>query len=274
MTFCFVFGPQCMSVEQPGSSTNAVMIDQQTGDANSRSDEVRLTQSLSQTNFPVLAYLTNLGVSIMDRGDTDMARFLFRSALNLRSNRMEEAKVLPLVRAAEVWLSQILEEEGDVFASADAASSNKDDPRTTVLPFIHAKGMNILSVPGVYSFDVTTHWKLVTCLILFNLALSHHLSAVLQTTEKEAQGLTTARALYEQCRNLLQGASDVSPLIDFLSLALTNNLAHTCYMLDQFAESEQYYAQIISLSPRTIELPRHAAEAEDRVIALVSRHKT
>jgi tetratricopeptide (TPR) repeat protein len=92
---------------------------------------------------------------------------------------------------------------------------------------------------------------IVSAIIIFNLSIVYHLKGLEGGSGSiSSMRLRKARALYQKSQNLLIDAgvplgATGNPVIDVLSMALFNNLAHVAFELSSYEESRQFFDFLI-----------------------------
>lgn len=204
------------------------------------------------------AHLNNVGVAYLERGDLKQALEYFRDALR---ETMGELR-LPPPHAAST----------EARAGSGVATSRSDQRATpmhaeymalpqerksscnnsNVTPFVHAQGFGIVGAPGSYSPDPLINTTVVSTIVIFNLAVVYHIKGIHENALCDSR-LRKAYALYVKAHVLLNDAgvthvSTGNAVVDLLSMALLNNLAHVCYELHQYKECRSRFDSLIRLA--------------------------
>jgi hypothetical protein len=249
--------------------------------------------------YQAAVLLNRTGIDFLNNGDLGNALLSFRDALSSAVAHLQslEAKEVPSMSPKEdammahlpVHASSRIEPGEDTVMSGRDVDHPKL-PHTAVLeenhrfllaqsvstmtaatgtiattPFIHARGLPILEMTGVYSADSTVNASCTSAILIFNLALVHHLKAMQggcgSSSRCSMKWLAKAKSLYEYSLTLipevqwgagvLEGAS-ASPVMDLLCMALFNNLAHVCFELLNYAESSMFFSELIGFASTVI----------------------
>jgi len=218
----------------------------------------------------------NVAVSYLEHGDLKKALDLFRSALRrtMGDTRPGPPPLLPppMVAAplpdapdnsnghpdntggAASSISGSVyggEETSSTNTAAAAAAPRAKAPEfnNSATPFIHAQGFGVVGTPGAYSPDPLINTTVVSTLVIFNLALVYHVKGIHEKALNEAR-LYKAHSLYIKAHLLLVDAgvsygSTGNAVVDLLSMAVCNNLAHVCYELSRYEESRAHFDSLI-----------------------------
>jgi len=117
------------------------------------------------------------------------------------------------------------------------------------VPFAYASGINLIPWPAAYSPDPLINTTIISSIIIFNLSIIYHLKG-LETVSMSAMRLNKAKTLYLKSQHLLVDAgvplgSTGNPVIDMLSMALFNNLAHVTFEMGSYEESRKQFDHLI-----------------------------
>lgn len=203
------------------------------------------------------AELNNVGIAYLEEGDLKKALEFFRDALR---QTMGELRPAPPVAAVAGSASSPFDAPTSIGqASQPAAPSVAAAPqqgRRKVLssngntsPFVHAQGFGVVGTPGSYSPDPLINTTVVSTIVIFNLAVVYHLKGVHEKVLCDSR-LRKAYSLYRKAHLLLTDAgvfhgSTGNAVVDLLSMALSNNLAHVCYEMSQYDESRAHFDSLI-----------------------------
>lgn len=119
----------------------------------------------------------------------------------------------------------------------------------TSLPFAYARGINLIPCLGAYSPDSLINTTIISSIIIFNLSIIYHLKG-LEGSNQSLLRLSKAKSLYQKSHRLLTDAgvplaATGNPVIDMLSMALFNNLAHVSFEMQEYSESRKYFDHLI-----------------------------
>ena len=135
------------------------------------------------------------------------------------------------------------------FVEADAL---QQQPQLFAAPasFLYPHGIALVDESGAYSSDRVTDDTIAASIVLFNLALVHHIKSV---TESSSRWLVKAQSFYRRTYDMLVNlgfdlGSNANPMIDLLSMALLNNAAHVDYELCQRQSSVKRIQQLIHVA--------------------------
>jgi hypothetical protein len=206
-----------------------------------------------------VAQLNNLGVACLDNLDLRAALDLFRDALKYHVGDMQPADDLERAPPVPIPVPVPGEAHSDnAPQSKHPLDPSKISPLSYVwdtpssVQFVHARGINVIASPTAYSPDVFVNATIVSSIIIFNLAAVYHLKGLEECGDRDAR-LSKARLLYDKSDHLLKDAgvpmnSTGNPVIDMLSMALFNNLAHASFELACYADSRTYFDLLIRFS--------------------------
>jgi hypothetical protein len=118
----------------------------------------------------------------------------------------------------------------------------------TSTTFAYARGIVLMNRQNAYSPDTEVNRTIISSIIIFNLSVVYHLRGLGLLQGRSL--LNKAIALYEQSHNLLCDAgvqcnATGNCVIDVLSMALYNNLAHVSFELDRYDESRYFFDYLI-----------------------------
>ena len=202
------------------------------------------------------ADLNNAAVAHFDNGDIGKAFELFRGALQQTMDgnfRPQPPAALPPATGPPQ------QEQGPSPSSGDGSTgpvtpqgrNSRADYCQNIpsMPFIHAKSFGIVGTPGAYSPDPLINTTIVSTLVVFNLALLYHIEGSHEKALTDRR-LCKAHALYARAHLLLHDAGVFSgctgnAVVDLLSLAVSNNLAHVCHELADYEQSRALFDALI-----------------------------
>jgi hypothetical protein len=243
-----------------------------------------------------VVFLNRAGIDFLDKGDLENALFSFRDALSsavahLQSLQAKESPAMSpkedatMAQSPVHALSRIEPGEDDAVTIGQAVDRPKQS-HTPVLeenhqfllaqsvstmtaatgtfdatPFMHARGLPIVGTEGFYSADAMVNASCTSAILIFNLAVAHHLKAMQGGSGSSSRcvvnWLTKAKSLYKSSLTLmpvvqwgdavLEGAS-AKPVMDLLVMALFNNMAHVCFELSNYAESSMLFRELVGFA--------------------------
>lgn len=202
------------------------------------------------------ADLNNVAVAYLERGDLKRALELFRTALRATMGEVPRGAPpivpppapLPLPSTESQQSStephhqpQQLQEQGQ--------PTKPEEFNSSAFPFIHAQGFGIVGTPGAYSPDPLINTTVVSTIVIFNLAVVYHIKGLHEKAVSETR-LVKAHSLYVKAHMLLHDAgvtfgSTGNAVVDLLSMAVSNNLAHVCFELSSYDESRSHFDGLI-----------------------------
>jgi tetratricopeptide (TPR) repeat protein len=215
-------------------------------------------------NIQAVAERNNLGVAYLDAGDMKSALGHFSEALSRTMSDLEApVEGSPVVgwdsnhreegTSSEAQRIVCYPEESAHYAQEKASIQplpTKTCPATQ--PFAYVRGINLIPCHGAYSPDPLVNATIVSSIIIFNLSIIYHLKG-LEAGDRSVHLLKKARALYQKCHGLIADAgvplgATGNPVIDMLSMALYNNLAHVSFEMDCYGDSRRYFEHLIRFS--------------------------
>ena len=203
------------------------------------------------------ADLNNAAVAHFDRGDIGKAFELFRGALQQTMDGNFRPAPQPPATLPPAGPPQ---QEQNRSPSSDGCSSGRVTPEASnsraaycqnipSMPFIHAQSFGIVGTPGAYSPDPLINTTMVSTLVVFNLALLYHIKGSHEKALTDRR-LCKAHALYARAHLLLHDAGVFSgctgnAVVDLLSMAVSNNLAHVSHELADYEQSRAHFDALI-----------------------------
>jgi tetratricopeptide (TPR) repeat protein len=202
------------------------------------------------------ADLNNVGVAYLESGDLKKALEFFRDALRQTMGELRPAP--PAAAPAPAALtgssrSTSGNNGGAIQAEYLALPRSEQKPQSSsnsnVCPFVHAQGFGIVGTPGSYSPDPLINTTVISTIVIFNLAAVYHLKGLHEKALSDRR-LLKAHSLYEKANVLLTDAGVTygftgNAVVDLLSMALSNNLAHVCHELGQYDRSRSHFDSLI-----------------------------
>jgi len=221
-------------------------------------------------NLEVVADRNNRGVAYLEAGDLRQALEYFSEALkyimgDLGHQRRQQDPTVAAAPAALQRSGSAVEEVKTVTLpdapprpSSPQPFSDHPKPRScsdptkalpTSIPFAYARGINLIPCPSVYSPDLLINTTIISSIIIFNLSIIYHLKG-LEGNGMCVMRLRKAKTLYQKSHHLLMDAgvpmsSTGNPVIDMLTMALFNNMAHVSYEMGRYDDSRRYFDHLI-----------------------------
>ena len=205
------------------------------------------------------AYLNNVAVAYLERGDLRKALELFRTALQTTMGEMRPPDAPPLFLPPMPALEIAGEASSDRNQSDNGGhggqsttvpqQAKRDDFESTSIPFVHAQGFGIVGSPGAYSPEPLINTTVISTIVIFNLAVVYHIKGLHEKALSDSR-LVKAHSLYTKAYLLLEDAgvtfgSTGNAVVDLLSMAVSNNLAHVCFELANYDESRSHFDSLI-----------------------------
>jgi len=223
-------------------------------------------------NIHQVAERNNLGVASREEGDLRSALEHFSLALKFtmgdlepaqssrtaNNKRSAPAQTFPEYCAAAVEQEQkkrALDSGSNAQAPTPAeaahakARASPCGAEPASAPFAYTRGINLIPCLGAYSPDPLVNTTVISSIIIFNLSIIYHLKG-LEGSNQSVMRLSKAKTLYQKSYHLLSDAgvpmeSTGNPVIDMLSMALFNNLAHVSYEMGCYSESRNFFDYLI-----------------------------
>lgn len=215
------------------------------------------------------ADLNNLGAMHLQNGHLRTSLEFFRDALNLTLIDLEAeqhnacSEDMPS-RRAEINATGTGGQNSPVrsgltnnlsAANSDTCMEAENDciqPLPSSVQFIQSQAINVIPLPTAYSSDSLVNMTIVSSIILFNLGIVYHLRGLEENNQSSAC-LLKACSLYQKSQVLLAGSgvplnSTGNPVIDMLSMAIENNMAHVFFELSMYEDSRQHFDQLIAFA--------------------------
>ena len=131
-----------------------------------------------------------------------------------------------------------------------AFATSKSSDRRLSSDYMFAQGVTLMEESGAYSLDNVVDVTVASSIVLFNLALIHHIKGLKQNSSKY---LVKAESFY--CRSyqlLVDTGLDLgcsgNPVIDFVSMALLNNAAQVGRELCHSELSQQQFHRLMKVA--------------------------
>ncbi|GKY97610.1 hypothetical protein MPSEU_000719400 [Mayamaea pseudoterrestris] len=203
----------------------------------------------------------NHGVAKLEAGDLRSALEHFSLALKYTMGDLD-----PLARELPQGVRNVTKHT-DVHAPSHRRSGSGEPPATTrpkprdaaslqegkmnpiSAPFAYGRGINLIPHESAYSPDPLINTTVVSSIIIFNLSIIYHLKGLEGRCMSDMR-LRKAKSLYQKAHNLLADAgvplnATSNPVIDMLSMALYNNLAHVTFEMQAYDESRKFFDSLI-----------------------------
>lgn len=120
--------------------------------------------------------------------------------------------------------------------------------------FIQSQAINVIPLPTAYSQDPLVNMTIVSSIVLFNLGIVYHLKGLEGKTCDSSAHLVKSCSLYQKSQVLLADSGvpmnccTGNPVIDMLSMAISNNLAQVFYELSMYDDSRQHFEHLIAFA--------------------------
>ena len=198
----------------------------------------------NQPELPV--QLNNRGVAYLEKGNLNKAftffRYALRNTMTLLESNLEAPKRSMVQGTRRAWKNKGLQ----------AFVTSKPLTRRVASPceFMYSQGITLLEEPDAYSLDDAVNMTVTSSIVLFNLALLHHIKGLQESTSRY---LVKAEAFYSRSYQLLVGTGlelggSGNPVIDLVSMALLNNAAHVGRELCHSERSQENFRKLMKLA--------------------------
>lgn len=201
----------------------------------------------STGNQQLAVHLNNMAVSFLTFQNLNKAFELLREALfqticvvDPHCSETVDALVADRTTKSGPILYQSL-------AVKDSAYQDTEEKRTgcscASITFVYSDGIRLLPSGIAFSCDNLVNEIAVSSIIIFNLGVAYHVNGL--ETYSGPQ-LTKSLSMYQKAYVLLLDVG-IPPMptgnamVDLLFMALFNNLAHVCFELVNYEESERYF---------------------------------
>jgi tetratricopeptide (TPR) repeat protein len=194
------------------------------------------------SRYQTLSHVNNLGTLYLDNGDFPSALDCFRFALGQLRNKC--AVVSPQAKQSYNMNGPTTTTERDV-----AFFPTSTHPQQiTLSPLVHARGIRMPKTRTSFlPQDPMEDWNIYSSIVVFNLSLVYHLQGLASIAQKfyrhSLRLLDTTIREYEQSQT-----SNGDTTIDFLSLALLNNLAQVSIELCVFQEAGSIVKKLVRVA--------------------------
>jgi tetratricopeptide (TPR) repeat protein len=196
-------------------------------------------------HYQVAVEENNLGVAYLEAGDLRSALERFSIALKftmgdlepLPPSGRETPSEVPIVTHPDLQISSL-----DSNESGEPPVTTRPKPRDISAP---QEKITMPTAPFAYCRGI----NLISSIIIFNLSIIYHLKG-LEGRSMSVMRLRKAKSLYLKAHNLLVDAgvpmrATSNPVIDMLSMALYNNLAHVTFELQAYDESRRFFDKLV-----------------------------
>ncbi|CAB9519935.1 expressed unknown protein [Seminavis robusta] len=198
-------------------------------------------------------HLNNRGVAYLEKGHLHKSFNLFRDALRSTMNQLRDTTAQ---EAAQPTPSSSSAAEGTklwrVKGMKAFANSKAPSNRRVLGPsdFMFSQGVTLMEEAGAYSSNHMVDVTVRSSIVLFNLALIHHIKGL---TESNSKYLIKAESFYIRSHKLLVDTGLElgrcgNPVIDFVSMALLNNAAQVGRELCHSELSQQQFRQLMQIA--------------------------
>jgi hypothetical protein len=215
-------------------------------------------------NNQVVAESNNVGVAYLVAGQMKSALSHFCEALRMIMGALEQE---PIILPYGGWSAKNayvvsggterpLSLPRELDEKEKIVLLEKKSPPPVTAPFAYARGLNLIPFQGAYSSDLLIDSTVVSCIIIFNLSIVYHMNG-LECGDGSICFLSRARTLYQKCQQLLAEAgvplsATGNPVIDMLSMALFNNLAHVSFEMGLFDDARHCFELLSRFSVTVI----------------------
>ena len=199
--------------------------------------------------------LNNRGVAYLEMGNYAKAFALFRDALrntmaNLRETTESEAQDEEVPQLShkdcpEVWKNKGMEAFADLKYLPRLSSYGPVNSE-----YLFSEGITLMEEEDAYSPNKLVDVSVASSIVLFNLALIHHLKGLKDNSSKY---LIKAESFYQKSfallaeTGLLLGRTG-NPVIDFVAMALLNNAAQVGRELCHSEQSKQHFTELLAIA--------------------------
>lgn len=200
--------------------------------------------------------LNNLGVAYLEHGYLDDALEQFKSSV------VETMRNIQTTGRCKAFLADANSDQRDTggdsaiaLPRANRSDWNRNDCQSSfrcnlaaLAPFVHIHGIQVVCSPEIYSPDPVVGACIMSSAILFNLAVAYHLQAL--TDRNRTVRLMKARSMYLRSQRLLTDAgvpfaSTGNAMIDVVTMASFNNLAHVSYEMHFYNDAKEFFSLLI-----------------------------
>lgn len=193
--------------------------------------------------------LNNQGVALLEAGDLQQSYGLFRDSLRHTMNMLRIAAAQGGMPEKEVS-SVSSTTTTNPCCSLPSSSCEKQTSKVTGSQFVFSQGICLVATPGSYSTDNLIDLSITSSIVLFNLAVVHHVKGI---KENISRYLVKAESFYDKAFALLADTGLVlgcsgNPLVDFLAMALKNNAALVGRELCRFDLSRSHFNALVQLA--------------------------
>lgn len=197
--------------------------------------------------------LNNRGVAYLEKGNFSKAFTLFRDALRNTMDQLRDTPPSEEAQALSSTQSQVqAHETGRIWRTKGmealaSSKSSKSERHFSHCDFVFSRGITLMEERGAYSANHVVDATVASSIVLFNLALIHHMKGL---NESSSKYLVKAESFY--CRSYqmmvdtgLDLGRNGNPVIDFLSMVLLNNAAQVGRELCHSELSQDHFQQLM-----------------------------
>lgn len=201
------------------------------------------------TRSQLTVQLNNRGVAYLEKGNLHKSFNLFRDSLR---NTMAQLRVPSPPPTGAGAPQDLRQQSGSLwmtkgvtaFATAEALQRQLVCAHPD---FLFSQGITLMEEAGAYSSDHLVDATVASAIVLFNLALVHHVKGL---KESSSRCLIKAQSFYCRSYQLLVDTgvdlgSSGNPVIDLVSMALLNNAAQVGRELCQKQLSQEQFRRLI-----------------------------
>jgi tetratricopeptide (TPR) repeat protein len=219
------------------------------------------SEDAENMHYQVAVEENNLGVSFLESGDLRGALERFSVALKLTMGDLDPLASTERDPTLDVPMTSVEETQVLSHGSEECSEpptttrpkardvSSLQEAKMISAPFAYGRGINLIPHATAYSPDPLINTTIVSSIIIFNLSIIYHLKGLEGRSMSDLR-LRKARSLYQKAHNLLADAgvplgATSNPVIDMLSMALFNNLAHVSFEMQAYDDSRRYFDKLI-----------------------------
>lgn len=211
------------------------------------------------TNAPMglrkrlVATINNEGIELLKTGDLNGSLLFFQQALEEARKLLHDEESSPSKEAGRDSKSSVQHGPAALLPGGIRA----DCSAYSELPsaqYIHAQAISIVPKKGVYASDELEDSMIVISLVIFNIALVHHLKGLAGSNASCEAHLLRACSLYRKAYSLVIVVG-MDPLIslgrailDFLMMAILNNFGQASHQLFYYEAANICFEQLIAFS--------------------------
>lgn len=110
-------------------------------------------------------------------------------------------------------------------------------PSSSSSLYLHSQGISLVLEAGAYSTDERLNSAVISMIVIYNLALAVHLSAIIDEDEIEERQLSDAKMFYLKLLSMFDVSVLAHPMANFVVLAALNNLGYAAFQMADFGVS-------------------------------------